>query len=62
MYFENEKMAKEIKNNWNNTFQLLQSTIKDWRKKRFEHKRKGNSCRSILASQLVYVIQSIGLP
>ena len=55
-------MAKEIESNWNSKLERLQSIIKDWSKKDLSMQGKIIVPKTFLVSQLVYVMQSIGLP
>ena len=64
MYFEHDRMAKERENNWNSKLEQLQSTIKDWSKRDLSIQGKVIVIKktTFLVSQLVYAMQSIGLP
>ena len=62
IHFENDKMAKEIENNWNSKLERLQSIIKDWSKRYLSIEGKEVVVKTFLVSQLVYAMQSIGLP
>ena len=54
-------MVKEIENNWNSKLAGLQSIIKDWSKRDLSRQGKVIVVKTFLVSQLVYVMQSIGL-
>ena len=55
-------MAKEIENNWNSKLERLQSIIKGLSKRDLSIQGKVIVVKTFLVSQLVYVMQSIGLP
>ena len=62
IYFENDKMAKEIANNWNSKLERQQSIMKDWSKRDLSTQGKVIVVKTFIVSQLVYVTQSTGLP
>ena len=55
-------MAKEIDNNVNSKLELLQSIIKHRRKENLSIRGKAIVIKTFLVSQLLYVMQLIGLP
>ena len=55
-------MEKEIENNRNIKLERLQSILKDWSKRDLTIQGKVIVVKTFLVSQLVYVMQLIGLP
>jgi hypothetical protein len=62
VYFERDKMAKYIEENWNSKIDRIYSLIKDWSKRDLSVHGKIVVVKTFLVSQLVYIMQSIGLP
>ena len=62
IYFENDKMVKDIENNWKGKLEQLQSITKDGRKRDLSIQWKVIVVKTFLVSQLVYDMQSIDLP
>ena len=62
VYFERDKMAKYIDENWNCKIDRMYNLIKDWSKRDLSIDGKIVVVKAFLVSQLVYVMQSIGLP
>ena len=62
IYFENDKMAMGIETNWKNRIERIQSLIRNWSKRDLSIQGKVVVVKTFLISQLVFIMQSIGLP
>ena len=62
IYFETNKMAKTIEENWNGRIHRLMTLIKEWSKRDLSIAGKVVVAKTFLISQFIYVMQSVGLP
>ena len=62
IYFENGKLARDIKENWCNRVAEVNRIIKDWSRRDLSIQGKIIVAKTFLISKLVYVMQSISLP
>ena len=62
IYFESNKMAKELDDNWTHRIDHINSLIKQWSKRDLSILGKVVVIKTFLISQLTYVMQSVGLP
>jgi hypothetical protein len=62
IYFESDKMAREIEENWSHRMDHMKHLIKEWSKRDLSIQGKVVVIKTFLISQFVYVMQSVGLP
>ena len=62
IYFEADKMAKNIEDNWKTRMEVIQNLIVKWSRRDLSIHGKIVVVKTFLVSQLIYVMQSIGVP
>ena len=62
IYFQRDKMAMCIEENWKGRIENIQKMIKDWSKRDLSIHGKIVVTKTFLISQLIFVMQSVGLP
>lgn len=62
VYFESKRMAREIEDNWNDKIDQINTLIKGWSKRDLSIIGKVVVIKTFLISQLIYIMQSVGLP
>lgn len=62
IYFKNKEKCKNIKENWVNRVKRIENLIKTWGRRDLSIHGKIIIVKTFLISQLVFVMQSIGLP
>ena len=62
IYFQSNKMAKCIEENWTGRIENIQKMIKDWSRRDLSIHGKIVVIKTFLMSQLIFVMQAIGLP
>ena len=62
IYFQKDKMAKHIEDNWNSRLEKLYNLIKVWSRRDLSMHGKIVVIKTFLISQFSFVMQSIGLP
>jgi hypothetical protein len=61
IYFESNKMAKNIEDNWKGRIECIQRMIRDWSKRDLSIHGKIVVIKTFLVSQLIFVMQAIGI-
>ena len=62
IHFRNEKPAGEIEDNWAPKLENIKRVINQWSRRNFSIFGKIIIAKMFLISQLIYIMQSIGLP
>ena len=62
IFFQTDKMAKDVEDNWMHRISKVKSLIKDWSRRDLSIQGKVIIIKTFLISQFIYVMQSIGLP
>ena len=62
IHFQADKMAKHIEDNWLSRIAKIQRNIKEWEKRDLSIHGKIVIAKTFLISQIIFVMQSIGLP
>ena len=62
IYFQADKMAKDVEENWKGRIESIEKTIQDWSKRDLSIHGKILITKTFLMSQLTYIMQSIGIP
>lgn len=62
IYFERDKMAKEIADNYNGKIQKIEMLCRNWSQRDLSIHGKIVVIKTFLLSQLIYQMQSIGIP
>ena len=62
VFFEDNKMAKNIEENWKGKIDKIQSLIVQWSKRDLSIHGKIVVTKTFLLSQIIFIMQSIGMP